>query len=339
MAGPLDLGGTMTIECKPDDMMMVSRSKLQECVSIIRTKLHHQREKVSDVATILNGLALSASPVPPSEPTKQLADWMLTNGFATGHGDTVEDLLSELASQVSELRSILPAATSNERRRRQAYFLAHNVICQSLNATGLESGSLGAAPADGEVDNRFLASLEQTITAALVNFHHPVPPSEPVGWRTIDSAPKDGTPVITCSAGSVWQPVIGFCDFDETWGCWESNGTVWAYEEAPTHWMPLPPVPGSEVHPSPPVSGEVVEADDTADLLNVLCEDFGCEPGSDRIHWLHDQLSALADMRDALRGCISYRNWEIAEGGVVPDELRDTWKRARSALAKARGEA
>lgn len=85
--------------------------------------------------------------------------------------------------------------------------------------------------------------------------------------------------------------------------------------------------------PSPPVSGEVVETDDTADLLNVLCEDFGCEPGSNRIHWLHDQLSALADMRDALRGCISYRNWEIAEGGVVPDELRDTWKRAEATLS------
>ena len=52
--------------------------------------------------------------------------------------------------------------------------------------------------------------------------------------------------------------------------------------------------------PSPPVSGEVVEADDTADQLNVLCEDFGCEAGSNRIHWLHDQLSDLAQMREVV---------------------------------------
>ena len=35
---------------------------------------------------------------------EKLAKWMLTNGFATGHGDTVDDLLKELAWQVQELR-------------------------------------------------------------------------------------------------------------------------------------------------------------------------------------------------------------------------------------------
>lgn len=35
---------------------------------------------------------------------KQLAQWMLNNSFATGHGDTVEDLLQELTWQVAELR-------------------------------------------------------------------------------------------------------------------------------------------------------------------------------------------------------------------------------------------
>jgi hypothetical protein len=50
-------------------------------------------------------------------------------------------------------------------------------------------------------------------------------------------------------------------------------------------------------------------------------------------------IASAPDLVEALRGCISYRNWEIAEGGVVPDELRDVWKSAETALAKARGEA
>lgn len=35
---------------------------------------------------------------------KRLACWMILNGFATGHGDTFEDLLKELTWQVQELR-------------------------------------------------------------------------------------------------------------------------------------------------------------------------------------------------------------------------------------------
>lgn len=46
---------------------------------------------------------------------------------------------------------------------------------------------------------------------------------------------------------------------------------------------------------------------------------------------IQKQRDALAE---ALRGCISYRNWEIAEGGVVPEELRDVWKCAEAVLAK-----
>jgi hypothetical protein len=31
---------------------------------------------------------------------------MIVNGFATGHGDTLDDLLIELAGQVKELREV-----------------------------------------------------------------------------------------------------------------------------------------------------------------------------------------------------------------------------------------
>ena len=37
---------------------------------------------------------------------EQLAAWMIANGFATGHGDTMEDLLRELTWQVAELRAV-----------------------------------------------------------------------------------------------------------------------------------------------------------------------------------------------------------------------------------------
>jgi hypothetical protein len=39
----------------------------------------------------------------------QLADWMMANSFATGHGDSFEDLLKELTWQVKELRSQAPS--------------------------------------------------------------------------------------------------------------------------------------------------------------------------------------------------------------------------------------
>lgn len=37
-------------------------------------------------------------------------------------------------------------------------------------------------------------------------------------------------------------------------------------------------------------------SDDYIDQLNALCEDFGCEPGSDRLKWLRDKLSTLNSM-------------------------------------------
>ena len=33
---------------------------------------------------------------------EKLADWMMSQGYATGHGDTVEDLLKELEWQIAE---------------------------------------------------------------------------------------------------------------------------------------------------------------------------------------------------------------------------------------------
>jgi hypothetical protein len=78
----------------------------------------------------------------------------------------------------------------------------------------------------------------------------PSPSSQLVGWRPIETAPKDGTPVLVGHEQAVFS----------AW--WEKDGTQtntnhpgWvdgttnSYEEyttyEPTHWMPLPAPPAT----------------------------------------------------------------------------------------------
>ena len=50
------------------------------------------------------GLAVAAWERQNIEYREKLASWMIEHGFATGHGDTFDELLSELQYQISELR-------------------------------------------------------------------------------------------------------------------------------------------------------------------------------------------------------------------------------------------
>ncbi|MDE2471081.1 MAG: hypothetical protein KGL35_20635 [Bradyrhizobium sp.] len=34
--------------------------------------------------------------------SEQVARWMISNGYATGHGETIEDMLAELEAQAKE---------------------------------------------------------------------------------------------------------------------------------------------------------------------------------------------------------------------------------------------
>ena len=49
---------------------------------------------------------------------EKLANWMMANGFATGHGDNMDELLKELTWQVDELRasviSVCPVCAHSE---------------------------------------------------------------------------------------------------------------------------------------------------------------------------------------------------------------------------------
>ena len=69
------------------------------------------------------------------------------------------------------------------------------------------------------------------------------------GWQLIETAPKDGTPVLLWDPNSMWEPlcfVVVARWFDGEWQFLDSatadeypgNGTSHA-----THWMPLPPAP------------------------------------------------------------------------------------------------
>lgn len=72
----------------------------------------------------------------------------------------------------------------------------------------------------------------------------------PSGWRSMDSAPKDGTPVdLWCRAPGLSAGPGRVPD------CWYSNGKWWRYDEQygddqcrsrvhnATAWMPLPSAP------------------------------------------------------------------------------------------------
>jgi hypothetical protein len=65
---------------------------------------------------------------------------------------------------------------------------------------------------------------------------------ELAAWRPIETAPKDGTLVLACWAGSGMYPIITR---------WLKNAQAWTHPfnkpvNPPTHWMPLPTPPEKE---------------------------------------------------------------------------------------------
>ncbi len=75
-----------------------------------------------------------------------------------------------------------------------------------------------------------------------------------MAWQTIDTAPKDGTPILAyapdgCTQWELHTPlwIIHYCEVVN-----ERREKVWRWREAggecyttcdPTHWMPLPELP------------------------------------------------------------------------------------------------
>jgi len=64
-------------------------------------------------------------------------------------------------------------------------------------------------------------------------------------WKTMETAPKDGTHILTCSsthpiAETWWTDIFGN-------GRWGGNGWYYAAWLPPTHWMSLPEKPEFEL--------------------------------------------------------------------------------------------
>jgi len=60
------------------------------------------------------------------------------------------------------------------------------------------------------------------------------------GWRKIESAPKDGTPILATNVRMprVMQVVSWIGNPHNSWRNWDGRN--------PTHWMPLPSPPGEQ---------------------------------------------------------------------------------------------
>lgn len=65
-------------------------------------------------------------------------------------------------------------------------------------------------------------------------------------WRTIDSAPKDGTPVDLWASGQRWTDCTWTGAYWFTpYGVYDSGAEMELHGHIPTHWMPITPPPGA----------------------------------------------------------------------------------------------
>jgi hypothetical protein len=71
-------------------------------------------------------------------------------------------------------------------------------------------------------------------------------------WHPIETAPKDGTPVILFFPNNYWRtdlPVaLGFGSEDGWYEGEADSHSMTAFGSQPTHWMPLPKPPTTSSH-------------------------------------------------------------------------------------------
>jgi hypothetical protein len=82
------------------------------------------------------------------------------------------------------------------------------------------------------------AHRAKTISDAIAAL--PAAATASAGWQPIETAPKDGTPLLL--GWPTFHPLVGHCE-DGLWGELDSDFGFEPFENTPTHWMPLPAAP------------------------------------------------------------------------------------------------
>lgn len=86
---------------------------------------------------------------------------------------------------------------------------------------------------------KYHATVHKPLPAGTKLYIHPSPPEGMVGWwQDIATAPRDGSEVLANTAG-LGRIVVYWDDDESQWG----TGLGYLHRDAPTHWIPLPPLP------------------------------------------------------------------------------------------------
>jgi hypothetical protein len=73
-------------------------------LAAIKTLLSRDPCAHANVAIKMIDAMLTEQPAPAQDDRNKLAAWMMQRGFATGHGDTMDELLDELGIEIAELK-------------------------------------------------------------------------------------------------------------------------------------------------------------------------------------------------------------------------------------------
>jgi hypothetical protein len=134
---------------------------------------------------------------------------------------------------------------------------------------------------DGPLRDALRAALAQSEHNKKVDDWGATLPPQSDGWQPIETAPKDGTPIL-CGFPDNFHAQHGH--FDDNTGKW---GQLISFYYQPTHWMPLPAPP--EATPAPTAAIEGASDGPALKCPNPDCHKGVIHYGSDADGWEHFQ--------------------------------------------------
>jgi len=167
----------------------------------------------------------------------QIAKWRanVPRYAAVLGGQLASDIYEQCAS---ELESLLAQLTTPDKQKREFWQELYDwIFDHSAHPPGDPVVMTANFTCESMADD--IAEMAAKHFAAQLT----MPELPRVGWQPIETAPKDGTPVILfarCKTATASAPVIGWCINGE-WieECFAPNRPVGI---VPSHWMPRPPL-------------------------------------------------------------------------------------------------